>query len=101
MSIAAAIVHIGTVTMAHARDVCDCALCRLYWALTTFFGMLLPYFGDFVPLAGSLSIFPIIFSATLIMTAMVHPLHSVNWMALPTCDAAQRHCLLVGPAAVA
>ncbi len=33
--------------------------------------MLLPYFGDFVPLAGSLSVFPIIFSATLVMTAMV------------------------------
>ena len=46
-------------------------LCRLYWALTTFFAMLLPYFGDFVPLAGSLSVFPIIFSATLVMTAMV------------------------------
>ena len=48
-----------------------CAACRLYWALTTFLAMLLPYFGDFVPLAGSLSVFPIIFSATLVMTAMV------------------------------
>jgi hypothetical protein len=47
----------------------------LYWALTTFFAMLLPYFGDFVPLAGSLSVFPIIFSATLIMTAMVQPMN--------------------------
>lgn len=43
----------------------------LYWGLTTFVAMLLPYFGDFVPLAGSSSVFPCIFAATLAMTAIV------------------------------
>ena len=55
-----------------------CATGRLYWAFTTFLAILLPYFGDFVPLAGSLSVFPIIFSATLIMTAMVRLAHVGN-----------------------
>ena len=39
--------------------------------MTTFIAMLLPYFGDFVPLAGAISVFPLIFAATLAMTALV------------------------------
>lgn len=58
----------------------------LYWALTTFVAMLLPYFGDFVPLAGASSAFPLVFAGTLAMTAIaykdtMHPVRKgLHWI---------------------
>jgi len=51
---------------------------RLYWAATAFVAMLLPFFGDFIALIGSVAVFPCCLIFPLLLTAIVRNNPRVN-----------------------
>ena len=51
---------------------------RLYWAATAFVAMLLPFFGDFIALIGSVAVFPCCLIFPLLLTAIVRNKTRVN-----------------------
>ena len=58
-------------TRPDCKDKRHCSWRRLYWAATAFVAMLLPFFGDFIALIGSVAVFPCCLIFPLLLTAVV------------------------------
>lgn len=82
-----------------------CACCRLYWAATAFVAMLLPFFGDFIALIGSVAVFPCCLIFPLMLSAIVRKKTCVNALihgaSLPSKGGASRKITWHGSCAAA